>query len=132
MADEHNAGALPDDPELDGTDGAHPAWWRGQSDGVDGACARIEAAIDGMDSGAGVLGNDRLEKLRRKLLAATGQRAVPCGFMLVPVKPTPAMLAAPDVTDSPTDDGTERIYAAMLAASPAVYGQAAPEDVRDV
>lgn len=31
-----------DDPSLDGTDGAHPAWWRGQDAGVDGAAAVLE------------------------------------------------------------------------------------------
>lgn len=59
-----------DDPELDGTDDAHPAWWRGSTAGVAGACERIEAVLDGKDSGAGVLGNERLERLRRRLLAA--------------------------------------------------------------
>ena len=30
-----------DNPEWDGTDGAHPAWWRGQEDGVKGAVTRL-------------------------------------------------------------------------------------------
>lgn len=58
-----------DAPELDGTDDAHPAWWRGSKAGVAGACERIENALGGRDSGAGVLGNARLESLRRRVLA---------------------------------------------------------------
>jgi hypothetical protein len=38
-------GCAHDDPELDATDGAHPAWWRGNDYGVE-ACARgIEQAL---------------------------------------------------------------------------------------
>lgn len=62
-----------DDPEFDGTDGAHPAYLRGTDAGVAGAVSRIEAALDGKDDGAGVLGSDRLEALRRRILAELQQ-----------------------------------------------------------
>ena len=34
-----------DDPELDGTDGAHPAWWRGQAAGVESAAREISEIL---------------------------------------------------------------------------------------
>ena len=36
-----------DNPEYDGTDGAHPAWWRGEGDGVVGAVKRIREVLAG-------------------------------------------------------------------------------------
>jgi hypothetical protein len=56
-----------DDTPLDGTEFAHPAYWRGQESGVDGACMRIEEVLDGKYSGAGVLAHPRLENLVRRL-----------------------------------------------------------------
>lgn len=35
--------------ELDGTDAAHPAWWRGNDAGVAQVCAQINAILDGAD-----------------------------------------------------------------------------------
>ncbi len=35
--------------ELDGTDAAHPAWWRGNDAGVAQVCAKINAILDGAD-----------------------------------------------------------------------------------
>lgn len=40
-----------DDPELDLTDGAHPAWWRGNDAGVHGALDRVKEALDGKYDG---------------------------------------------------------------------------------
>jgi len=57
-----------DDPEADGTDFAHPAFWRGQDDGVRGAVMRIRQVLDGKDDGSGVIGDEGLEKLRRDIL----------------------------------------------------------------
>lgn len=70
LADVVAARQLADDPDLDGTDGAHPAYWRGTDAGVAGAVSRIEAVLDGKDDGKGVLGGKRLEALRRRMLAA--------------------------------------------------------------
>lgn len=36
-----------DNPFWDGTDAAHPAWWRGQERGVDGTCEQIRKILDG-------------------------------------------------------------------------------------
>lgn len=38
-----------DNEELDGTDAAHPAWWRGNDAGVAQVCAQINAILDGAD-----------------------------------------------------------------------------------
>jgi hypothetical protein len=64
------------DPLLDGTDFAHPAYWRGQESGVDGACMRIEEVLDGKYSGAGVIAHPRLEKLVRRLDRMMGEKKV--------------------------------------------------------
>jgi len=36
-----------DNPEFDGTDGAHPAYWRGHDQAVAGLCQRITEILDG-------------------------------------------------------------------------------------
>lgn len=41
--------ARKDNEELDGTDAAHPAWWRGNDAGVSQVCAKINAILDGAD-----------------------------------------------------------------------------------
>lgn len=64
---------IPDDPEADGTDYAHPAYWRGSDAGVRGAVMRIRQAIDGHDDGSGVIGDSDLEDVRRKILAMREQ-----------------------------------------------------------
>jgi hypothetical protein len=66
---------LPDDIERDGTDNAHPAWWRGHIDGARGTTARLAEVLDGKDTGAGVLGTPEIEKLRRRLLNLVAERA---------------------------------------------------------
>lgn len=43
------AEARKDNDELDGTDAAHPAWWRGNDAGVAQVCAKINAILDGAD-----------------------------------------------------------------------------------
>jgi hypothetical protein len=56
----------PDDPELDGTDGAHPAWWRGNDRGVEAACERIAAVLDG-DAGPYTFGSQRLSEVATRI-----------------------------------------------------------------
>ena len=43
------AEARKDNKELDGTDAAHPTWWRGNDAGVAQVCAQINAILDGAD-----------------------------------------------------------------------------------
>lgn len=63
-----------DDPNLDFTDAAHPAFWRGCDYGVQGAAIRLRRTWEGHDDGKGVLGNVWLEKLRREMLARLGEK----------------------------------------------------------
>ena len=58
---------IPDDPELDATDGAHPAWWRGHDHAVKGLCQKINEIFDGKDNGQGV-SSEPWESVRRKLI----------------------------------------------------------------
>lgn len=57
-----------DDPEMDGTDFAHPAWWRGQADGVEKVAVQLGIALDGLDDGGGVLAHPGIERVRRWIL----------------------------------------------------------------
>ncbi len=43
-----------DDPEWDGTDAAHPAWWRGNDAGYRSITRMIEGILDGTYDGSGV------------------------------------------------------------------------------
>lgn len=57
-----------DDPIYDATDGAHPAWWRGQKHTTQLLCQMINEILDGRDDGSGVA-NEPWESTRRRLLA---------------------------------------------------------------
>jgi hypothetical protein len=57
-----------EDEDLDATDFAHPAWWRGHENGAEMVALRIFAIIDGLDKGHGAMRNPSLERLRRRLL----------------------------------------------------------------
>lgn len=56
------------DPELDGTDFAHPAWWRGNEAGCLGTAERFQKILDGKDDGHGVISHPKLESVRRQIL----------------------------------------------------------------
>ncbi|MGL6289245.1 MAG: hypothetical protein ACRC2H_00995 [Silanimonas sp.] len=81
--------AKADDSDLDGTDGAHPAWWRGSDHGFVGAVAAIQSILDGSDNGSGVA-NEPWESARRKLIALRDRAiavpvvdAIPVGASMV-------------------------------------------------
>jgi len=57
-----------DDPGLDCTDFAHPAFLRGQDLAVDYLAKRFIAILDGKDSGAGGFSHKGLQTLRVRLL----------------------------------------------------------------
>lgn len=42
-----------DDPFYDGTDAAHPAWWRGHDHTTEVFCQLVNAILDGQDDGHG-------------------------------------------------------------------------------
>jgi hypothetical protein len=56
-----------DDVGLDGTDGAHPAWWRGHDQTMADVCQKITAIFDRTDTGAGVC-SEPWESVRRRLI----------------------------------------------------------------
>lgn len=55
-------------PEFDGTDGADPAWWRGQDDGVKGVVRIWKNALAGHEL-KGAFGDGDLTDLYRQTLA---------------------------------------------------------------
>ena len=59
-----------DDPEMDATDFAHPAWWRGNDQGVIVLCGMINKILDGNDAGHGT-SHEPWESTRRRLVALT-------------------------------------------------------------
>ncbi len=64
-----------DNPEFDGTDGAHPAWWRGHDAGCRGIAMRWKEALEA-PPGPGVMQPefqtlaDQTHSLRERLAAA--------------------------------------------------------------
>ena len=64
---EKTGGCEHDFPFYDGTDGAHPAWWRGEEHGVRAVVQRLQETADGHDDGAGGFGYPALERLRRSI-----------------------------------------------------------------
>ena len=61
--------ALADDPELDCTDFAKPAWWRGEAYGSSAAIAAMARILDGKDDGNGVA-NEPWQSVRTRLREA--------------------------------------------------------------
>lgn len=57
-----------DDPMLDATDWAHPAWWRGHEHTTQVFCDLVHKILDGRDDGAGA-NHEPWQTLRRRLLA---------------------------------------------------------------
>jgi hypothetical protein len=64
---------LPDYLEADGTDAAHPAWWRGQDHGVHSLCQHINEILDGKEP-TGV-SREPWESTRKNLAALREQLA---------------------------------------------------------
>lgn len=57
-----------DYPELDATDGAHPAWWRGHEHTAEVFCKLVNEILDGKPLGGGIAGQP-WEDTRRRLEA---------------------------------------------------------------
>lgn len=62
-----------DDPSWDGTDAAHPAWWRGNDAGVDGAVMVIEKVLSGEEP-RGFVNHKRLQQLRLRVAALVSDK----------------------------------------------------------
>lgn len=65
-AERERANAV-DNPNLDCTDAAHPAWWRGCDHGSAGMIREVQKILDGQDDGSGTC-NEPWESVRRKLI----------------------------------------------------------------
>lgn len=65
---------LRDDPEADGTDYAHPAWWRGNDAGVATLCRAIEALLDGQEP-VGAVSGAEWDRVRRRVWELRGENA---------------------------------------------------------
>lgn len=61
-----------DDPALDGTDAAHPAWWRGNDDGVKAVVKIVNDLLDGKPH-VGTFGNADLEMAAQRIATLTDQ-----------------------------------------------------------
>lgn len=64
--------ATADHPGYDGTDGAHPAWWRGQAAGVDGAADAIMRVIE--RGACGSFGSEKLQAVADAVCRLTEER----------------------------------------------------------
>jgi hypothetical protein len=65
-----------DNPEHDGTDLAHPAWWRGCDSGADSTVVIIHKMLDDIEAGkekAGTFGSQKLNMLRDRLYQMYGK-----------------------------------------------------------
>jgi len=65
-----------DNPEHDGTDLAHPAWWRGCDSGADNTVVVIHQMLDDIEAGkekAGTFGSQKLNMLRDRLYQMYGK-----------------------------------------------------------
>lgn len=58
-----------DDPQWDATDGAHPAWWRGEDYGVTEACRMILEVINGKPAGPGRSSHELFQTTRERVAA---------------------------------------------------------------
>jgi hypothetical protein len=56
-----------DNPDLDGTDGAHPAWWRAYDSACGIMCSKIEDILTGKDIGEGT-SNPPWQPIRERLI----------------------------------------------------------------
>jgi hypothetical protein len=70
FGDRRTVKTIPDDPGRDGTDAAHPAWWRGQDYGCEMTVAVINRVLDSLEQGVpapGHFAGAALEALKLRL-----------------------------------------------------------------
>ena len=63
-----------DNPEFDGTDGAHPAWWRGSDHTMQVVCNELRQILDGKPIGNGVA-SQPWEGIKRDIERLVAERA---------------------------------------------------------
>lgn len=76
------AGSDGDYPDADGTDAAHPAWWRGHEHTTAVFCQKVGEILDGKDDGRGV-SNEPWEAIRRRLIALAARGQPPAGEAVI-------------------------------------------------
>lgn len=67
-----DAAELTDDPDNDGTDAAHPAWWRGHDRAMGKACDALSAVLD-LGLKGGKFAHPKLDALADRLLGVEAQ-----------------------------------------------------------
>lgn len=65
-----------DNPALDDTPRANPAFWRGKAKGIDAVLKIVHDVMAGRDNGSGTNNHDQLEKMRRALIGWRDQLEV--------------------------------------------------------
>ena len=65
-----------DNPALDDTPRANPAFWRGKAKGIDAVLKIVHDVMAGNDNGSGTNNHDQLEKMRRSLIGWRDQLEV--------------------------------------------------------
>jgi predicted nucleic acid-binding Zn-ribbon protein len=65
-----------DYPDADGTDYAHPAWWRGHDHAIAMFCHHVNQILDGKDDGTGENVEGNWRDLRKRLLAMRKELSV--------------------------------------------------------
>lgn len=65
-----------DNPALDDTPRANPAFWRGKANGIDAVLKIVHDVVTGHDNGSGVNNHEQLEKMRRSLIGWRDQLEV--------------------------------------------------------
>ena len=76
----------PDNPELDGTDFAHPAWWRGHHQTTEMFCHHVQAILDGRDVKDESVSPEPWHTVRKRLLALV-EKPAPAHFQCAECKP---------------------------------------------
>ena len=66
---------LADTPEFDGTDAAHPAWWRAHDYTTDVICSLINKILDGKDDGRGA-NCEPWGSVRKRLISIVNKESV--------------------------------------------------------
>lgn len=77
----NNPGLTADHPEADGTDAAHPAWWRGQDQGITVLCWKINRILDGLDD-SHETASEPWEPVKQRLLRLATIQATLVGVMI--------------------------------------------------
>lgn len=58
-----------DNPALDDSPRAHPAFWRGKVNGIDSMLKIVHDIMTGADNGTGANNHQQIERMRRALLS---------------------------------------------------------------